>query len=1518
MTYLILQTFANGRTKQIPVNEGLSLISQQGANYSLIDAETQQPPQALKLIKKGNTLLIEDDGKEIAELNDFFAEGSDATFTTDGTPLASEAASANLISSQTESLAGSEGLLWSAESASSALALSPLTLLGGMLSAGALAAGISGQTTTLEVANNQNTTTNPSVNNTTLGTVRVALRSDLGTVGDRISSIGTLDVTGADAGASIEYSLDGGTTWSNSFNAAEGLNQVQVRQNDNAGNVSPATTFSFTLDTAAPSSAPSATVSASGGLILSGTEIGSTVEYSIDGGTTWTSSFTPVEGNNSVQVRQVDVAGNVSPASTAISFNQDTTAPNAPTASFSAANGLSVTNTEVGAVIEYSIDGGTTWTNSFTPVEGNNSVMVRQTDAAGNVSPASTVVSFNQDTTAPNAPTVALTTDSGVLGDGISNVGSLNVTGLEVGSIVEYSTDGGINWTTAFNAVAGLNNVQVRQTDAAGNVSPVTPFSFTFETLVAAPTVALTTDSALADGITNIGTLNVTPVAGAVVEYSIDAGATWTTTFTAAEGVNNVLVRQTDLSGNISASTPINFTLDTLIAAPTVALTTDSGTAGDGISNIGTLNVTGIEAGALLEYSTNGGTTWTTTFTAAEGVNSVLVRQTDVAGNISLPSAALNFSLDTVAPIAPSVALTTDSGIIGDNISNVGTLNVTGLEVGASTEYSIDGGLSWTTAFNAVAGLNNVQVRQTDAAGNVSPSTPFSFTFETLVAAPTVALTTDSGTLGDSITNIGTLNVTPVIGAVVEYSTDAGITWTANFTAIEGVNNVLVRQTDLSGNISASTPINFTLDTLIAAPTVALTTDSGTAGDGISNIGTLNVTGIEAGALLEYSTNGGTTWTATFRAAEGANSVMVRQTDVAGNISLPSAALNFTLDTVAPLAPTVALTTDSGTAGDGISNIGTLNVTGIEAGALLEYSTNGGTTWTTAFNAAEGANSVMVRQTDVAGNISLPSAALNFTLDTVAPIAPSVALTTDSGTAGDGISNIGTLNVTGIEAGALLEYSTNGGTTWTTSFTAAEGANNVLVRQTDVAGNVSPASAALNFTLDTVAPIAPSVALTTDSGTAGDGISNIGTLNVTGIEAGALIEYSTNGGLSWTTAFTAAEGANNVLVRQTDVAGNVSPSATLNFTLDTVAPIAPSVALTTDSGTAGDGISNIGTLNVTGIEAGALIEYSTNGGTTWTATFTAAEGANNVLVRQTDLAGNISPSSAVLNFSLDTVAPLISSVTPADNAIAIAVTDNIVLNFGENVIAGSGNFVISDGAGDVRNIAVTDAAQVSITGGSVTINPTADLAGGSNYSVTYAAGVLTDVAGNGIAAQADPLAHNFATAAAVIDPIVVFDLVNGVSSSHSGRTFDPNVSYSIYVIIDPVNIALNTAPAVGAVATYGSWSGAGSLGADDTLTFISGVNGATGANVIGFASNIGTGAQPIIQSSSYSSLIAAWTSSQLAIYVSNSGSAARYMSKQISFANLWSGSWATLGVGRDPGNNMISLPVGLLTSQGLI
>jgi len=1609
MTYLILQTLANGRTKHIEVTPELVIDAQQGANYTLIDAETQLPPKNLKIVKKGNSLVIEDDGKELANIDNFFDENSNATFTTDGSVMVSDAAPANVISNQTVIAAaiGDEAVIWSAEASASeglfGFDLSTIAMAGGALAAGGVSsvnlfgqssdapinvtpraltptltltvgadaateaeavagainvATLTGETTALTFSNGANSVVVNVVGNNNVQVVALTA-ADVAALGDGTITVDavTTDGAGLTATASTTFVLDttasaapiisvaaaatnategealagavsvsplNGETTAVTFTGTAGTVTVSVvgtgaAQNvaltladlttlgdgsitvdatttDTAGNVSAAATqVSFILDTIAPT-APTLTVSAAnsiastgealagvvsvspasgestqvtftnaagtpvnvtvvgngtaqavsltqadltalgdglidvnavtldvagnvttalvsttftldtappatpvialttdsaigtdgvtnvGTLVTTGAEVNALVEYSTDGGTTWASAFTAAEGANSVMVRQTDEAGNVSPVSAALDFTFDTqvAAPGVAlindtgllaTDNISSDGALTFTGVEAGALVEYSTDSGATWVATFTPNEGINSVQVRQTDVAGNVSGASAVLTFTLDTAAPlAAPTIALTTDT-ALADGITSNGALTTTGAEAGALVEYSVDAGATWAATFTAAEGINNVIVRQTDVAGNVSPSSAaLTFTLDTLVAVPGVTLSNDTGLAatDNITSDPTLSFTGVeAGALVEYSIDGGTTWTASFTAAEGINSVQIRQTDVAGNVSgASTALNFTLDTAapVAAPSIALTNDTGlVAADSITNDGALTTSGEEVGALVEYSIDGGTTWAGSFTAAEGANSVMVRQTDVAGNVSPASAALAFTLDTALPATPVIALTTDSGVAADAISNVGTLVTTGAEAGALVEYSIDAGVTWTASFTAAEGANSVMVRQTDVAGNVSPaSAALDFTLDTAAAAPTVALTNDTGlAAADSITNDAALSLTGVeAGATVEYSVDAGATWTAAFAPADGTHTVIVRQTDVAGNISAaSTPLTFTLDTAIpAAPSVALTTDSGAlATDGITNNGAVTPAGVEANALVEYSIDNGATWTASFTAAEGANSVQVRQTDVAGNVSPASTVLAFTLDT-AVVAPTVALSNDTGTAADNITSDPALSFTGVEAGALVEYSIDAGTTWSATFTAAEGANSVQVRQTDVAGNVSAASTALAFTLDTIIPIAPVVTLSNDTGTAGDLLTNDGALNVAS-EAGAVLEYSIDAGVTWTASFTAAEGANTVIVRQTDGAGNVSPASAPLTFTLDTIVA-APTVVLNLDSAAIGDGITNDGQIIVTGNEAAALVEYSIDNGATWTASFTAAEGANSVIVRQTDSAGNISAaSAPLAFTLDTQVA-APTLALSNDTGIAGDNITSDAALTITGGETGALIEYSIDAGTTWTTTFTAAEGANSVQVRQTDVAGNVSVASAPLAFTLNTVAGA-PTVTLANDTATVG--DNIT----------------SDGALTVAGTSAGALIEYSLDNGTTWTGTFVATEGANSVIVRQ-----TDLAGN---VSANSAALDFTLDTAALAPTIVLAndtaLADGISSDGaltvSGVETGAVVEYSI-------------------------------------------------------------------------------------------------------------------------------------------
>jgi hypothetical protein len=179
----------------------------------------------------------------------------------------------------------------------------------------------------------------------------------------------------------------------------------------------------------------------------------------------------------------------------------------------------------------------------------------------------------------------------------------------------------------------------------------------------------------------------------AIWEYSVDA-AHWTagsgTTFTLGEGsygIGTVQVRQTDLAGNTSTvgSNTQAIKVDATVAAPTLALSSDTGTsATDGITKDGTVGVTLAGDVAGWEYSVDGGAHWTggsgTSFTLGEGshaIGTVQVRQADLAGNTSTAAAnTLAIKVDTTLA-APAFALASDTGTSAtDGVTKDGTVNV--------------------------------------------------------------------------------------------------------------------------------------------------------------------------------------------------------------------------------------------------------------------------------------------------------------------------------------------------------------------------------------------------------------------------------------------------------------------------------------------------------------------------------------------------------------------------------------------------------------------------------------------------------------------------------------------------------------------------------------------------------------------------------------------------------------------------------------------------------------------------
>ena len=113
----------------------------------------------------------------------------------------------------------------------------------------------------------------------------------------------------------------------------------------------------------------------------------------------------------------------------------------------------------------------------------------------------------------------------------------------------------------------------------------------------------------------------------------------------------------------------------------------------------------------------------------------------------------------------------------------------------------------------------------------------------------------------------------------------------------------------------------------------------------------------------------------------------------------------------------------------------------------------------------------------------------------------------------------------------------------------------------------------------------------------------------------------------------------------------------------------------------------------------------------------------------------------------DTTAPSLSSSSPADNATNVAVDSNIVLNFDENVDVESGNITIKKTSDNstIETIDVTS-NQLSGSGGTqITVNPSSNLAGSTEYYVLIDSTAFDDSSSNSYAGISSTTALSFTT-----------------------------------------------------------------------------------------------------------------------------------------------------------------------------
>ncbi|EJN0658109.1 non-fimbrial adhesin SiiE, partial [Salmonella enterica subsp. enterica serovar Mbandaka] len=1116
---------------------------------------------------------------------------------------------------------------------------------------------------------------------------RIELLNDTGIVGDNLTNEARpqFHITVPTDVNSVQLSLDGGINWVNATLTSDGVWEyiwptelventytLTVKATDVAGNTA-TETLNFTIDTTL--STPTITLDSADdsgtandnktnvktpGFIIGGIDSDVTqvvVQVMRDGhseeveltqtngqwrfvpGSAWT------DGDYTLTVTVKDEAGNIRhSAPLTVTIDTQIAIDHIELVNDSGIPNDNLTNnvrpqfqvtvpTDVN-VVRLSIDGGKTWFNAtqsstsgvwdytwLTDVaNGSHTLTVEATDAAGNK--ATQNLEFNIDTLL-SEPTIALdsTDDSGTKGDNLTNV---NKPTFILGNI---------------DADARYVTVEVQH----GGTKEV-----------------------------------LTATKGATGIWSVTPTGMW------ADGSHTLTVRVEDDAGNVKYSSPLTVTVDTQITIDDIELVNDSGTKGDNLTNDANPHFRITVPGDVNEVSLSidGGVTWVKAMqssksgvwnytwpkTLADDDYTLTVKATDNAGNTV--TRTLDFTIDTTLS-TPVIVLDSadDTGVQGDNMTNrtQPTFNLQHIDddavrVTVSVEHgggvtTFDatkdaGGWTFTPPTSWGAGDYTLSVSVEDKAGNTSHSASLKVTVDTQIGIDNIELVNDSGIPNDNQTN----NVRPQFQVtvptdvnVVRLSIDGGKTWfnatqsstsgVWDYTWLadvgEGKHTLTVEATDKAGN-KATQQLEFTIDTLLSEPTIALdsTDDSGTKGDNLTNVnkptfilgnidadaryvtvevqhgGTKEVLTATKGATGIWSVTPTGTW------ADGSHTLTVRVEDDAGNVKY-SSPLTVTVDTHIAIDD-IELVNDNGIPGDNLTNDVRPHFRVTVPGDVNEVrlSIDGGNTWVRATqgtagiwdytwpkDVTDGLHTLTVEATDKAGNKTTQT--LDFTIDTRLST-PTITMDSrdDTGAIGDHITSVKTPGFTigniDSDAHSVILRITQGGNSQEVKLTQvggqwrftpdadwADGSYTLTVEVQDNAGNVRQ-STPLIVTVDTQTSITD-ITLVNDHGVPDDNLTNSTRpqFEITVPADVNSVQLSIDGGANWVSAAQGIEGVwgytwptdmgdgkHTLTVMVTDRAGNTA-TQTLEFFIDTRLST-PTIALdsTDDTGTPGDDMTN--------------------------------------------------------------------------------------------------------------------------------------------------------------------------------------------------------------------------------------------------------------------------------------------------------------------------------------------------------
>jgi len=831
--------------------------------------------------------------------------------------------------------------------------------------------------------------------------------------------------------------------------------------------------------------------------------------------------------------------------------------------------------------------------DTFTCVNvGNNTVILTATDANGNVSSATAIVTI-EDKIAP----VVATKDIIVQLDATGNA-SIVASDIDNGSTDACGTPVLTVSPNAFTcANIGANTVTLTATDANGNVSSATAI-ITIEDKIA-PVVATKDIIVQLDA-----TGNVSIVTSDIDNGSTDACGTPVltvspSTFTCANvGNNTVTLTGKDANGNVSSATAI-VTIEDKIA-PVVATK-------DIIVQLDATGNTSILASEVDNASSDAcGTPVLTvspdTFTCANvGANTVTLTATDANGNVS--------SATAIVTIEDKIAATVVTKDITVQLDATGNASILASEVdNGSTDACGTPVLTVSpNTFTCVnIGNNNVTLTATDANGNVSSATA-KVTIEDKIAPIVVTkdiivqldATGNASILASEVDNSSTDSCgTPVLTVSPDTFTCANV----------GTNTVILTATDANGNVSSATAIVKIED---KTPATVVTKDIIVQLDATGNASIL-ASEVDNGSTDSCGTPTLTVSPDTFTCANvGNNTVTLTATDAKGNVSSATAIVKIEDKT-----PATVVTKDIIVQLDATGNASIL-ASNVDNGSTDACGTPVLTVSPNTFTCANiGNNTVTLTATDASGNVSSKIAIVTIE-NKNAPIALAKNSIVQLNATGNA-----TITAADVNNGSTTTCGTPALTISPSTFTCANvGANTVTLTITDANGNVSSATAIVTVQ-DKIAP----VVLVKNATVQLDASGNV-SITASQIDNGS---SDTCGIASITVTpsnFTCATvGANQVTLKVTDVNGNIATATATVMVEDHILPTAKTRNVSVKLDDAGNASITVNEVNNGSSDNCGIASVSVS-----KLSFDCTNvGANNVVLTVTDKSGNKATATAIV------------------------------------------------------------------------------------------------------------------------------------------------------------------------------------------------------------------------------------------------------------------------------------------------